>query len=70
MNEYKYALFGYSQYYPCGGFNDFVGKFNTKDELVKLVEWMTYENFQIVDIELFTVIHTFAEDDYSGINID
>lgn len=47
----RYALFGYDRYYPCGGWNDFLGSHATPDNAKT---WAcldgSAEYYQIVDL--------------------
>ena len=33
LNMYRFLLFSYAEYYPCGGLDDLILKFNTIEEL-------------------------------------
>jgi hypothetical protein len=52
----KYMLFCFSQYYPCGGMNDFKGYFDTLDEILHIVKF--YEHTQILRIENMSYVES------------
>jgi hypothetical protein len=45
---YRYLLFGYDNYYPSGGMNDFIKGFNNYDEFIKDYIHDNYDNYQLV----------------------
>lgn len=51
----QYLLFAYDQFYPLGGFNDFVKDFEYYDEIAPYIKknYNIYSNdsYQIMDIE-------------------
>lgn len=50
----RYLLFAFSDYYPCGGWSDFVKDFDTVDELREYIntgDMPSHDNVQIVDIQ-------------------
>ena len=53
MNKNRYLLFCGEQYYPSGGFDDFVGAAETIEEVKKLNRGSWYH---IVDIETLKIV--------------
>ena len=51
----KYALFAGDHYYPSGGMNDCIGRYETI-ELAREANNGAWDWFQIVDLETFTVV--------------
>jgi hypothetical protein len=55
----KYALFACETYYPCGGWNDLFGVYETfkkaHSQYKKLKRKSKYDYFQIVNLETGTV---------------
>jgi len=47
----RYLLFGGDQYYPLGGWQDFKGAFDTKDQALKEAANWSWDWYQIVDGE-------------------
>lgn len=47
----RFLVFAWEQYYPCGGFNDLVGNYDTYEECEVRVDQLTYENYEIVDLQ-------------------
>ena len=54
----RYLVFIYDQYYPLGGFNDYLNQFETKEECVNYIveyyksyEYSSPGRFQIVDTD-------------------
>lgn len=47
MKLKRYLVFEFEQYYPAGGWNDFVGSFDTLEEARKKSDW----DCQIIDSE-------------------
>lgn len=63
MMRKEYALFGWYQYYPSGGFNDLIGKFTTTQELIDLATdkmELYYDSYQVVDVDLFVPVFSFS----------
>ncbi len=54
----RYLVFGFDQYYPNGGWNDFICSTNTLEEARLEVKARTHDNdyFQIVDLETHKVV--------------
>ena len=52
----KYLVFEFDQYYPCGGWNDFVGMRFTLEEAQELVSTLRADNAQIVSLETLQVV--------------
>lgn len=38
----KYLLFAFEDYYPCGGWEDFQGKFESLDDAIEFLKKMEY----------------------------
>lgn len=50
----RYALFAGHNYYPCGGWDDFKGSFDTPEEALALYKTGNHEWGHIVDLLLGT----------------
>lgn len=48
-NHKRYLCFGYDDYYPFGGFNDFIDSFDTLSQCVDCIKQSDYENHQVYD---------------------
>ena len=47
----RYCVFGYDHYYPQGGWEDFLGRFETIPEAVAFIKKHNfYEKYQIIDV--------------------
>lgn len=51
----KYLLFGGEKYYPCGGFRDFMGSFDSLEEAKKEIMYSKNEWFHIVNLDTFKI---------------
>lgn len=38
MTYKRYIVFGFNKYYPCGGFNDYLGDYDSVTEIDELIE--------------------------------
>lgn len=47
----RYALFEGSEYYPAGGWDDFVGTYDTKEEAEKARSPLKYGWWHVVDLQ-------------------
>lgn len=49
----KYLLFGYNDYYPSGGMGDYLGDFNSLEDIeeYKIKQEPFYDNYEIVKYE-------------------
>lgn len=45
----RYYAFAWSNYYPCGGWNDFVGAFDTEADAWAAAKATRQGNYQVVD---------------------
>lgn len=45
-----YLLFAGDDYYPCGGFGDFIGEFHTVKDALKCAAKLGKDWYQIVDV--------------------
>ncbi len=52
----KYLLFSGDMYYPCGGWDDFQGEYDTIEEAKEIAEKQGDEWWQIVDLATREVI--------------
>jgi hypothetical protein len=56
----RYLVFFYAFYYPCGGWNDFVGSVDTIKEAEELAKKERHDpsgsDFQIVDLQIMKVV--------------
>jgi hypothetical protein len=67
----RYILFGYEQYYPSGGMNDYIGDYDTVSEALMFLEELDKDEdkpecYHIYDIKLDkTVLDGYDDDDES-----
>lgn len=54
----RYLVFGYDQYYPCGGWNDLLVESDSMHFCQKFIKdnRSDFDNFQIVDTDLMEVV--------------
>lgn len=45
----RYMLFGGSEYYPLGGFNDFLGAFNSKEDALSEAIRQDCDWYHVID---------------------
>jgi len=55
----QYALFGYDQYYPLGGWEDYKGSFDTPEEAVTYAHAISYQQdyWQVVDLHTGSIVN-------------
>jgi hypothetical protein len=46
-----FILFGFCDYYPSGGIEDYLGDFDTLEEAEKIIDFTRFDNFQIFNQE-------------------
>ncbi len=51
MPSKRFLLFAFDCYYPTGGWNDFIGSYDSLDEASTAAKHCNYDFKQIVDIE-------------------
>jgi hypothetical protein len=47
----RWHLFGYHTYYPCGGMNDYIGAFSSREEALKASKSYKCDGYEIVYVE-------------------
>ena len=52
----QYLLFGYSSYYPAGGWDDYKEQFETIESALEYAANINVDGWQIVDIETKTIV--------------
>jgi len=55
----RYLVFAYDNYYPAGGWGDFMGSFDTIEEAITKLEKHYYDNCDVID----TTTGDYVEDD-------
>lgn len=50
-----YHLFLYDQYYPCGGLNDYCGKFSSVENALEYAKQSTNDYYQVVTSDFVAV---------------
>lgn len=53
-------LFGYDDYYPCGGINDFIGFYSSVEEVQQYLSELKYkcDEYEVFDISKNEVIYS------------
>ena len=54
--ENRYLLFGFDDYYPMGGWDDFKGAYQSIDDARSEGDGMLHDHLEIVDIETLRVV--------------
>jgi len=52
----RYLLFAGDEYYPAGGWQDYRGRFNSLNEAIKAAAKLTWDWWQIVNLETGKII--------------
>lgn len=55
----KFAAFGYDNYYPGGGWSDFMGFFDSREEAIEAMRFRKYgplDNLDLVDTNSWEVV--------------
>lgn len=51
----RFLLFGFDDYYPRGGLDDCKGSFNSKDELLEILnDTLPFDKYNVLDLETYT----------------
>lgn len=55
MEKKRFILFGFLNYYPCGGMDDALISFDTIEDLEEMSEGFSSDYYNILDTETFKI---------------
>ena len=58
MNDEKYVVFGYDQYYPTGGMNDFKKSFVKREDAIAWLVDSDYDYGEVVEKSSWDIVFT------------